>query len=74
LGTNELVGDDLQQVDRIVQQMMDGKWKRHRIPPLWDGHAAERVVRGIVSLHRQRRLTAHRGNRELDREVKAVNV
>ena len=63
LGTNELVGDDLQQVDRIVRQITAGKWKRGGIPPLWDGHAAERVVRGIVNF-----------SDELNREVKAVNV
>jgi UDP-N-acetylglucosamine 2-epimerase (non-hydrolysing) len=74
LGTNELVGDDLQRVDPIVEQIADGRWKRGGIPPLWDGHAAERVVREIVGFHRQRELAEHRGNPELDREAKAVNV
>jgi UDP-N-acetylglucosamine 2-epimerase (non-hydrolysing) len=63
MGTNELVGDDLQRVDRIVQQITEGKWKRGRIPPLWDGHAAERVVQEIVNF-----------SQGLNREVKAVNV
>lgn len=63
LGTNELVGDDLQRVDQIVQRISQGNWKQGRIPPLWDGHAAGRVVQEIVNF-----------NQELNREVKAVNV
>jgi UDP-N-acetylglucosamine 2-epimerase (non-hydrolysing) len=74
LGTNELVGDDLQRVDPIVEQIADGRWKRGGIPPLWDGHAAERVVRELVGFHRQRELAEHRGKPEPDREAKAVNV
>jgi UDP-N-acetylglucosamine 2-epimerase (non-hydrolysing) len=44
LGTNQLLGDDLDCADQIVEQIVKGLWKRGVIPPLWDGHAARRVV------------------------------
>jgi UDP-N-acetylglucosamine 2-epimerase (non-hydrolysing) len=47
LGTNQLLDDDLDCADRIVEQIVRGEWKRGVIPPLWDGHAARRVVDSI---------------------------
>ena len=44
LGTNELVGTDPQKVPPVLDRLFRGKWKSHRIPPLWDGRAAERIV------------------------------
>jgi UDP-N-acetylglucosamine 2-epimerase (non-hydrolysing) len=44
LGTNQLLGDDLDGAGQIVEQIVRGQWKRGSIPPLWDGHAARRVV------------------------------
>jgi UDP-N-acetylglucosamine 2-epimerase (non-hydrolysing) len=44
LGTNRLVG---QQPDRIVaayREVMSGRGPAGRIPPLWDGGAAGRIV------------------------------
>ena len=47
MGTNELVADDLDRAYRLVEQITRGVWKKGMVPPLWDGHAAERVVDGI---------------------------
>jgi UDP-N-acetylglucosamine 2-epimerase (non-hydrolysing) len=44
LGTNELVGDSLDRVAPIVEQIVRGEWKKGVVPPLWDGRAASRVV------------------------------
>jgi len=44
LGTNELVGDDLDRAERIVEQIVRGEWKKGTVPPLWDGRAARRLV------------------------------
>jgi len=52
LGTNELVGDDLCRAERIVEQILAGDWKKGVIPPLWDGHAAVRLVDSIESFLR----------------------
>jgi UDP-N-acetylglucosamine 2-epimerase (non-hydrolysing) len=66
LGTNELVGDDLQRVGPIVSQIAEGKWKQGMTPPLWDGHAAERVVSAIVSFHDRGAPTSERGKAALN--------
>jgi UDP-N-acetylglucosamine 2-epimerase (non-hydrolysing) len=52
LGTNELVGDDLDRAGRIVEQIVSGDWKKGVVPPLWDGNAAVRLVDSIESFLR----------------------
>jgi len=47
-GTNILAGTDLGKVRQAVKGIMDGKLKRHQIPPLWDGKTAQRIVNIIV--------------------------
>jgi UDP-N-acetylglucosamine 2-epimerase (non-hydrolysing) len=44
LGTNQLAGEDVSGVDSMVERILRGDWKSGQIPPLWDGHAARRVV------------------------------
>ena len=44
MGTNELVGDDLELALRSVDRILQGDWKSGVVPPLWDGRAAERVA------------------------------
>lgn len=44
LGTNVLVGRDMQKLGDELQRILDGRQKAHRIPPLWDGCAAERIA------------------------------
>jgi UDP-N-acetylglucosamine 2-epimerase (non-hydrolysing) len=56
LGTNAIVGDDLDLADRMVGQILRGEWKEGSVPPLWDGHAASRVADVLLSgraCHRQ---------------------
>jgi UDP-N-acetylglucosamine 2-epimerase (non-hydrolysing) len=48
-GTNYLVGDDLKQADKIIEQCLQGKGKKGIIPRLWDGRAASRIVEVIVN-------------------------
>lgn len=43
-GTNEIVGLDPIRILDAVNTVLAGKWKMGRIPPLWDGHAAERII------------------------------
>ncbi|MBN2008374.1 UDP-N-acetylglucosamine 2-epimerase (non-hydrolyzing) [candidate division KSB1 bacterium] len=48
IGTNKLVGAD---VDRIIQEslaILDGRGKSGNVPPLWDGKAAERIVQVLM--------------------------
>lgn len=45
IGTNELVGTDPAKIRPVMERLMDGRWKRGGIPPLWDGRTGERIVR-----------------------------
>jgi UDP-N-acetylglucosamine 2-epimerase (non-hydrolysing) len=49
LGTNEIVGTDCQRVASCLDAIMADRWKKGVTPPLWDGRAAERVVRVLTS-------------------------
>ena len=44
LGTNVLVGDDGEKLRSEMCNVLDGKAKAGTIPPLWDGHAGERIA------------------------------
>ncbi len=44
LGTNVLVGNDNAKLRQEMLKILEGKAKRGTVPPLWDGHAAERIA------------------------------
>jgi UDP-N-acetylglucosamine 2-epimerase (non-hydrolysing) len=44
-GTNVLVGSDPAAIVTEAMQVLDGHGKRGKVPELWDGHAATRIVR-----------------------------
>lgn len=44
IGTNVLIGDDMDLLRRSIEMLMQGKWKTGTIPKKWDGHAGERIV------------------------------
>jgi UDP-N-acetylglucosamine 2-epimerase (non-hydrolysing) len=44
MGTNTLVGQDGQKLASDVSGILEGRVKRGSIPPLWDGHAADRIA------------------------------
>jgi UDP-N-acetylglucosamine 2-epimerase (non-hydrolysing) len=50
IGTNTLIGDDLELLRTQVQAVTEGRGKRGAIPPLWDGRAAERIVDALFDL------------------------
>src|ERR1700688_2520832 len=47
-GTNLLVGSDPTKIVVAATEILAGKGKTGRIPPLWDGHTAERIVNILV--------------------------
>lgn len=49
VGTNILVGRDPQRLRQEATRILDGKVKKGAVPPLWDGHAAERIADVIAS-------------------------
>jgi UDP-N-acetylglucosamine 2-epimerase (non-hydrolysing) len=50
IGTNILVGRDQKRIRDQVEQIISGVTKKGKIPPLWDGHAAERIVEVVHRL------------------------
>lgn len=43
-GTNELIGPEPQELLRVANDIIAGRHKKGRIPELWDGKTAERIV------------------------------
>jgi UDP-N-acetylglucosamine 2-epimerase (non-hydrolysing) len=43
-GTNTLVGQDSRKLALELSAILEGRGKRGGIPPLWDGHAGERIA------------------------------
>jgi UDP-N-acetylglucosamine 2-epimerase (non-hydrolysing) len=43
-GTNRLVGTDPKKIEKSVEEILGGKWRRGSRPPLWDGKAAVRIA------------------------------
>jgi UDP-N-acetylglucosamine 2-epimerase (non-hydrolysing) len=48
-GTNVLIGHDMNRLRAEVDRILAGSWKQGHVPPLWDGHAAERIVEAIMN-------------------------
>lgn len=44
LGTNELIGENVEKLQEAFRKIERRQWKSGNIPPLWDGHAATRIV------------------------------
>ncbi len=44
VGTNTIMGSDLERLRGEISDIASGKGKRGAIPPLWDGHAGERIA------------------------------
>ena len=48
MGTNILVGQDMERLRQEVLRMLDGVHKQGQAPPLWDGKAGERIARIVT--------------------------
>jgi len=47
-GTNELIGTNPNAIKPAMEKLFSGNWKQGKIPPLWDGKTAERIVQSIL--------------------------
>ena len=47
LGTNKLVGNDPEKINKAVNDIINGNWKTAQSIPLWDGKASERIAEYI---------------------------
>lgn len=50
MGSNYLIGVHPDKIEATVNDILDGKEKKCSIPPLWDGHAGERIVHCLASI------------------------
>jgi len=48
-GTNIVVGADPRRIVRETTRIINGKEKKGRIPPLWEGKAAQRIVKVLLN-------------------------
>ena len=53
-GTNTLIGPDNGKLHSELAKILEGKAKSGTIPPLWDGHAGERIAEILCQLPVQR--------------------
>ena len=49
IGTNTLVGSDRGKLMQALDEIIEGRYKKGRVPPLWDGRAAGRIADIIVT-------------------------
>ena len=48
MGTNVIIGQNMDHLISEVSRILNGQGKAGTIPPLWDGHASERIAEIIV--------------------------
>ena len=51
LGTNELIGTNPEAIKPALDKLCSGEWKKGTIPPLWDGHTAERIIEILATIN-----------------------
>jgi UDP-N-acetylglucosamine 2-epimerase (non-hydrolysing) len=59
VGTNVLVGNDAVKLRAEIAKILAGNAKRGSIPPLWDGHASERIAEVVQELGRAAKGKSH---------------
>jgi UDP-N-acetylglucosamine 2-epimerase (non-hydrolysing) len=47
-GTNTLCGLDEKTIQQTIKEIKTGKYKKSKVPALWDGKAAERIVKLLI--------------------------
>jgi UDP-N-acetylglucosamine 2-epimerase (non-hydrolysing) len=48
LGSNYMVGTDPENILKTVRLILDGKGKKAKSPPLWDGNSGKRILKQII--------------------------
>ena len=50
IGTNELIGTNPAAIRPALEKLFSGQWKKGRIPDLWDGFSAKRIVDCLLTI------------------------
>ena len=69
MGSNQVVGSDADRIVEAYQQIINGHMRDFRIPALWDGHAAERIVKILHRECAERKLSKPRHKTVLQRPI-----
>ncbi|MBN1805951.1 MAG: UDP-N-acetylglucosamine 2-epimerase (non-hydrolyzing) [Sedimentisphaerales bacterium] len=48
IGSNQIAGSDPEKILAAYRNATSGKWREPQIPPLWDGKAAQRIVKILL--------------------------
>lgn len=48
IGSNVLVGEDINKLSLYVSELINGNWKKCALPDRWDGRTAERIIRILL--------------------------
>lgn len=48
IGSNQIVGTETDRIVSAYRRVTSGHWRTPRIPPLWDGKAAQRIVETLL--------------------------
>jgi UDP-N-acetylglucosamine 2-epimerase (non-hydrolysing) len=50
IGTNTIVGTDPLKIIKAAERAFENPLDQaaHRVPPLWDGHTAERILKALM--------------------------
>ncbi|MBP9779289.1 UDP-N-acetylglucosamine 2-epimerase (non-hydrolyzing) [Candidatus Gracilibacteria bacterium] len=49
IGSNTMVGTDFGKIEKYLDDIIAGKYKKGEIPQLWDGKTAERIIKLILT-------------------------
>lgn len=49
IGSNQVVGTDTEKIVAAYRIAVSGNRRQSQVPPLWDGHAAERIVKILLA-------------------------
>ncbi len=52
VGSNVLIGDDMDLLKNSMEAIEKGDWKPSEVPDLWDGKTSERIISSFLSLSR----------------------
>jgi UDP-N-acetylglucosamine 2-epimerase (non-hydrolysing) len=63
MGTNTLIGHDFARLKLELVQLLGGEGRARRIPPLWDGRAAERIAQ-VLALKQSMQLASAAGQQQ----------
>lgn len=50
IGTNHLIGTDINKIDQAIKDILAQKVKKGTVPPLWDGRTAERICFTLLEI------------------------